>query len=367
MSTKEGKNHKSKSYCCSFLQPGLAGYDNETYKILLTDEGIMNFLHTYVGCPVYVHHLGEEECNNKEVGYVSKAFKGADDWYYCDFVVFDKEAQGKLDDEKWLISCAYDIIRTNKGGKHNGIDYDSEVIDGVFDHLAIVPDPRYEDVQVLQNSGDKFMLRPMVLNSIKSIKDMVSNSSKKKEDNSLLNPKLVNPKLINFAEDVEVDGQPVKTADYMNMLNSAYGEYVKNSKNDDDDDDNSKKNKKNCFKKNDDDDDEDHKENRKNRKNDDDDDEDHKENRKNRKNDDDDDEDHKENRKNTKNEIDEKLINSIANAVITKLNNSNKIQNSQDNSWLELAQGYKDYNSDDVNDFLCNDSKAASELGKKLY
>jgi len=223
----EGKNQKAKSYCCSFLEAGLAGYDNEKFKILLSDEAISNFAHTFNGDPVYIHHLGEPECDSEIVGYVSTIEK-RDSWWWANFIVYDEKAQVLLDENKWLISCAYDITKSDKGGKHNGIKYDAEVLDGVFDHLAIVPNPRYEDVQVIQNSDKETMIKEILskLKMGKILNSIIVNSEDDSLGNEITGKKLIDPKLINFDEEVEVDGQPVKTANYMNMLNSAYNEYL---------------------------------------------------------------------------------------------------------------------------------------------
>ena len=54
---------------------------------------------------------------------------------------------------KWSVSCSYDILKADdKGGSENNIKYGMEILDGVFTHLALVKNPRYERANIVFNS-----------------------------------------------------------------------------------------------------------------------------------------------------------------------------------------------------------------------
>ena len=51
------------------------------------------------------------------------------------------------------MSCSYDVkLADDAGGTENNIHYDIEFLDGVFTHLAIVDNPRYERANIVFNS-----------------------------------------------------------------------------------------------------------------------------------------------------------------------------------------------------------------------
>lgn len=51
------------------------------------------------------------------------------------------------------MSCSYDVkLADDAGGTENNIPYDIEFLDGVFTHLAIVNNPRYERANIVFNS-----------------------------------------------------------------------------------------------------------------------------------------------------------------------------------------------------------------------
>lgn len=54
---------------------------------------------------------------------------------------------------KWSVSCSYDILKADdKGGSENNIKYGMEILDGIFTHLALVKNPRYERANIVFNS-----------------------------------------------------------------------------------------------------------------------------------------------------------------------------------------------------------------------
>ena len=150
------KLQTEKRYGCSFLQEGLAGYSDESMKIYLKNETIAKMADSYCGKPVMIKHKGEGDDVKRGV-VTSVEYDASLNWWVLTFYTDDKKVSQKIDEEGWVVSCAYEAVY-GEGGSHNGIEYDYEVIGGTFDHLAIVPNPRYEEVQIWKlNSGDDIM------------------------------------------------------------------------------------------------------------------------------------------------------------------------------------------------------------------
>lgn len=109
-----------------------------------------------VGVPVIINHkdITADNANDLRVGVVSNVwFDEHDGWYWCDGVIWDETAQNLITDKGWSVSCSYDVkLADDAGGTENNIPYDIEFLDGVFTHLAIVDNPRYERANIVFNS-----------------------------------------------------------------------------------------------------------------------------------------------------------------------------------------------------------------------
>lgn len=109
-----------------------------------------------VGVPVIINHkdITAKNANDERVGVVSNVwFDDKDGWYWCDGVIWDETAQNLITNKGWSVSCSYDVkLADDAGGTENNIPYDIEFLDGVFTHLAIVDNPRYERANIVFNS-----------------------------------------------------------------------------------------------------------------------------------------------------------------------------------------------------------------------
>lgn len=142
-----------------FLTPGVAGYPEQFGNVLIKKESFDKFINTMVGVPVIIRHkdfknLVPKEINALRIGVVSNVwFDDKDGWYWCDSVIWDETAQNLITDKGWSVSCSYDVkLADDAGGTENNIPYDIEFLDGVFTHLAIVDNPRYERANIVFNS-----------------------------------------------------------------------------------------------------------------------------------------------------------------------------------------------------------------------
>lgn len=109
-----------------------------------------------VGVPVIVNHkdITADNADDERVGVVSNVwFDEKDGWYWCEGVIWDETAINLIQDKGWSVSCSYDVkLADDTGGTENNIPYDIEFLDGVFTHLAIVDNPRYERANIVFNS-----------------------------------------------------------------------------------------------------------------------------------------------------------------------------------------------------------------------
>ena len=151
----EDRQGKGRYFTSKFLEPGLAKYDEPIGTILLDKETIDKFITSFKGCPVIIDHkdITDDTAKDERVGVVSNVWYNAEDgWYYCDGVIFDKNAQDLITNAGYTVSCAYSFNTDEMSGTWHNNPYDSKVVSGDFLHLALVPVPRYEDATIALNS-----------------------------------------------------------------------------------------------------------------------------------------------------------------------------------------------------------------------
>lgn len=141
-------------FYCRHMLPGIAGYHNE--NILIDADAMKRAAPTFIGKPVFVHHQ-KVELNTLEHdadGWVTDCFYNElDGWLWAKFIVISDEAQTAVSN-RWSVSNAYEPKSWSEAGQHLNIDYDRKMRDYAFTHLAIVPNPRYEEAQIF--SPDEF-------------------------------------------------------------------------------------------------------------------------------------------------------------------------------------------------------------------
>lgn len=134
------------------MQAGLVKYDFGV--CLLKKETIDKFVNTFVGCPVIIDHK-DDIAEDDSVGTINKIWFSAEDgWFWCSGILTDPKAI-KLIENGYNVSCQYritDYLENTEGKLHNANPYDKEILDGVFEHLAIVENPRYEDAFIAVNA-----------------------------------------------------------------------------------------------------------------------------------------------------------------------------------------------------------------------
>lgn len=134
--------------------PGLAEYkkgDGESERIYISEEVAKKMDKTFSGKPVYVDHVGQVDLSKIEQadGYVVKSFfNKADGLHWAEFMAVTDKAHEAIQ-KGWKLSNAYIIEESGPAGKNHNVDYNEEVLNADYQHLAIVQVPRYEESVIL--------------------------------------------------------------------------------------------------------------------------------------------------------------------------------------------------------------------------
>jgi hypothetical protein len=133
--------------------PGIAGYNEPKkgdFKIFLNEDVLRKMDSSFAGKPIFVEHVDEVDPNidqlRKEAdGWVVESFfNAADGKHWCKMVIVSERAERAIKNG-YKLSNAYIPQLNGKSGVWNGIDYQNEVVDGEYEHLAIVQNPRYAE------------------------------------------------------------------------------------------------------------------------------------------------------------------------------------------------------------------------------
>lgn len=130
-------------------QPNAQG---QPTRIFISEPVAKQMDATFAGKPVYVHHVDGvnlEKLQEEADGYVSESFYNKlDGKHWAKFIVVSDRGHEAIA-KGWTLSNAYVIKRSAGGGEWHGMSYDQEVMEGEYEHLAIVPDPRYSESVIL--------------------------------------------------------------------------------------------------------------------------------------------------------------------------------------------------------------------------
>lgn len=156
--TKIVNGAKGKIFYGMHFYPGVAQYDDAegkgSYRVFLNESTLRKMDPTFAGCPIFVEHVSEVDPNIKELRAVAEGwvvesfFNEADGKHWAKFVVTSDEAEAAIKRGYKLSNC-YFPTDFAQGGAWNNVDYQKEVTNGNFEHLAIVSNPRYEESVIM--------------------------------------------------------------------------------------------------------------------------------------------------------------------------------------------------------------------------
>jgi hypothetical protein len=151
------KDLSGKIYYGLHFQQGVAEYkdipkeDGSPLRIFVNSETARKMDPSFAGKPIFVKHRNEvnEEEFGKAVGYVVESFfNKADGNHWAKFIITKEDGEQAIRNG-WALSNAYYRNKEAVGGRWHGVDYDTQVVEGQYEHLAIVNDPRYEESKIM--------------------------------------------------------------------------------------------------------------------------------------------------------------------------------------------------------------------------
>lgn len=184
-----------KLYYGLHMVPGVAEYKDRG-RILVNSAAIKKMDPTFQGKPVYVMHKDEIDLDNKDEidGYVVRSFfNKSDGQHWVEFMIVSDRGNEHIA-RGWKLSNAYLPKETAGGGLCHGVQYDKEIMNGEYEHLAIVPNPRYQESIIL--TPDQFK----EYNDRKEI-ELKKLSNSKEEKKSMFN--IFKKQKVENAEDLE--------------------------------------------------------------------------------------------------------------------------------------------------------------------
>lgn len=111
--------------------------------------------HTFAGRPVFVSHVegvdeSVDEVRKEADGWVVESFfNAADGKHWVKFIVVTDRGFRAIKNGMRLSNAYIPHQQYGKGGLWNGVEYAKEVLGGEYEHLAIVPNPRYEESVIM--------------------------------------------------------------------------------------------------------------------------------------------------------------------------------------------------------------------------
>lgn len=176
---------KAQIYEVEFIEAGLVGYPEMNTTLLVKEEALSRMAKTMLGQPCLFTHEG-----NKVLGYVTKVWRCdiSDKWKLL--VSIDDERANELLEKGWGFSCQYVVSETLQGGSLNQVPYDEEIVNGYYEHIAVVENPRYDQIQFRRmnsfkknnKSGEKTMHIPFMK---KKMPSKIKNESSSQEEKDI--------------------------------------------------------------------------------------------------------------------------------------------------------------------------------------
>lgn len=149
---------RGKVYYGLHCYPGAAEYrepGKEMFRVFLNEDTLRSMDASFQGKPVFVLHVNDveqdlETLRGEADGWVIRSFyNAADGKHWCQFIAVTERAIRAIEEQGMKLSNAYILRDASGGGQWNGIDFQKQVTAAEYEHLAIVPNPRYEESIIL--------------------------------------------------------------------------------------------------------------------------------------------------------------------------------------------------------------------------
>lgn len=175
-----------KRYFGLHFAPGVAQYNEpgrDPYKIFLNQDTITKCDHTFEGKLLFVEHkdVVKPEMTTMADGIVVKSFfNSLDGKQWVEFLVTTDEGHEAIA-RGYSLSNSYIVKNSGPGGTWHAVPYEKEVTELDYDHLALVPNPRYKESVIMTPAEFKRY------NETKSLELKQLNNSQDKGKTSMFN------------------------------------------------------------------------------------------------------------------------------------------------------------------------------------
>lgn len=151
------ENSKGKIFYGLHFYPGVAEYQEpgqEPYRVFLNEDTLRQMDPSFAGRPVFVMHVDGVDSSLDNLrgdadGWVVESFFNSNDGkHWVKFLVCSEKGEEAVR-RGWQLSNCYIPKTFSKGGLWNGVAYAKEITGGEYEHLAIVPNPRYEESVIM--------------------------------------------------------------------------------------------------------------------------------------------------------------------------------------------------------------------------
>ena len=151
------ENAAGKIYYGMHFYPGVAEYaepGKNPFRVFLNEDTMRKMDPSFAGRPIFVEHVDDvnpdlSELRKEADGWVVESFfNKADGKHWVKFIITSDHGDNAIRNGMKL-SNAYIPTSFAQGGLWNGVTYEKEITNGVFEHLALVRRPRYEESIIL--------------------------------------------------------------------------------------------------------------------------------------------------------------------------------------------------------------------------
>lgn len=217
---KNAKQEPKILYCRHIAQ-GVCGYQDET--IFIGEDALKEMDKSFAGKPVYVEHqaVDLEKLQEQADGYVVESFYLPEDASHWAKIIIVSDKGHEAVSKGWAVSNAYVPDSFGASGEWHNIPYNREITEGHYTHLAIVPNPRYEEATIMTpeefkqyKAGKKEQLNQLQ-NSKEGVKEQMFKLFTKKEvtnseDISKAMVELSNGKTVSIQEMINACEEDIK-------------------------------------------------------------------------------------------------------------------------------------------------------------
>jgi hypothetical protein len=148
------------TYYAKHITPGVVQYfeSGKAEMLLIELDTLKNMNPSFKNRPVYVRHVDDvnlETLQEDAAGYVVESFYNQlDGAMWARMIIVSDEGHQAVQ-AGWAVSNSYLPRIDKKMGTWHNVDYDGIVSEGEYNHLALVPNPRYEEAVILSEEDYK--------------------------------------------------------------------------------------------------------------------------------------------------------------------------------------------------------------------